>query len=324
MIAGIARHPLPRFNRLAAGDMTFVGLAILVLYAEMVRHFLSAPLSGLLQHSIVLIAYACILSLKTIRGRLDRLDMWSLVLATGLIALSLIGSYSRGVVTAGVSTFLIIKLAYISTIAAFFGLQRVAQLIPVMATIQICGLIVNLALPQVMSYLTPQVYLWLEQTDLVGFQLNVNRFGILGSLLCTWYIFLRPNAIMAAAMLASLILSGSRSGLLLLVLFLSYFAMRGSARRQAIFATALLLAAGPVGFVFRDQIASGLDFIRQSYMLETSYIRFIMFAHGLDLSLASFPFGTAGGHSGPPCPADQPSTTRSASRNCPRSPKATG
>lgn len=306
MIYSVARQPLPSFDRINLGDAMFVALALLVLYAEMMRQFLPGPIGGLLQHGLVLPTYACVVGLKLARGKLNQMDLWCLILTVGLVALSIIGSYSRGSAMAVISTVLLVKLAYISTLAAFFGLRRMALLIPCMATIQILGLVVNLGMPQVMTSLTPQVYLWLDRTDLVGFQLNVNRFGILGSLLFIWYVFLRPNAIMAGAMLACLLLSGSRSGLLLLILFFTYFAVRGSLWRQAVFLAFVLLAAFPISYILRDQIAAGLDFIHQSHMLQTSYIRFIMFAFGVDLALDYFPFGTGGGTYGSPLSLNSP------------------
>lgn len=300
MIQSLHSYSLTRAFSLTLTDAVLGGAVVAVLYAEFLRQFLPSAVGGLLQHGIVFGTFALMTLQKMLSKKLGQSELWLAILGLGLVALSVLGSHSKGMVTDIVSTVLLIKLGYISCIAAVFGAEKLVRLIPLLAALQVFGLMFNLALPGVIGSMIPQVYGWLDKSDLVGLQLNVNRFGILAALLFTWYWFIKPDFILAMIMLFCLVMSASRSGTMLLVIFVSYFSVRGSSHRVALSVVLCGLACFPVGYILRDFVDAGLEFLRQSLMVETAYIRTIMLMHGGNLAVENFPIGTGGGTFGSP------------------------
>lgn len=306
MIATLDRYSLPRFRDITLNDALMGGAVLAVLYAEFLRQFLPSAAAGLLQHGIVLGVFAALSCKKLLRGQLGQPELWMTLLALGLYGLSAMGSHSRGPTVDATSTILLIKFAYVACIASAFGVEKLARLVPVLAALQVIGLLINLALPGLIAQMIPQVYGWLDRSDVTGLQLNVNRFGIMAAVLFTWFCFVRPNAPLAVLMLICLVLSASRSGALLLVLMVSYFAVRGSSKRVTLVLVWIALACFPIGYLLREHIATGLEFLRQSLLVETAYIRTIMLMHGGQLALQNFPLGTGGGTFGSPLSLGSP------------------
>lgn len=285
---------------LRLSDVVFCLAVLCVMYADFLRHFLPDALGGALQHGIVFAGFAAALFFRLIRGRLSAVDLWLVFLSAGLIAISLLGGSSRGLGVAVLSTALLVKLGYIASVSSAMSTDRLAMLFPVLAALQVLGLFLNLGLPDFFAGLAPQVYEWLDRSDIAGLQLNVNRYGVLSALLFVWYIFLRPRPAIALVMLVGVILSGSRSGLILLVLFSAYFAVRGTSRRLAFWAVLVTLIVFPTLLLMSDWIDAGITLLRQSVTLETLYIRTIMLVHGARLAMENFPFGAGGGVFGSP------------------------
>jgi len=301
MIQSLHRYSILRLHRVRLTDALLVAAILGVLYAEFLRQFLPSSIGGLIQHGVVMGTFAVVITRGIIQKTLPHSALiWLLVLASSLGLLSILGSHSRGIPTDLISTVLLVKLGYIACIAAVLGPDRLARLIPILSMVQVMGLFVNLAFPDQIATMIPQVYGWLDRSDLVGFQLNVNRFGILAALLFTWYCFLRPDPLLATLMLICLVMSGSRSGVLMLILFVGYFSVRGSNRNITVSLIAFVFACLPIGFLLRDALMLGVEFMRQSLMVETGYIRTIMLMHGSKLAVENFPFGTGGGTFGSP------------------------
>ncbi len=291
-------------RELTLKDIGFLVPVCLILFSEMASQFLPSALTGAMDHGIVMGTFAFVFAKRTAQGRIHLSDLSLIILMCSLIFLSLQGAYSGGVKLAIVSTILIVKIGYVSTAFSVLSRARVLKLINWLACFQVTGLVLNVAFPSVFAQFSPEVYAWLAKTDIMGLQLNVNRFGILGALLFVWFVYLRPNVVMAGLMLASILLSESRSALILLVLFVGYFWVQGSFRRLVFACVAASAMALPLYPHASELLVKAGDMFEKVATGDTYYIRAIMFAGGYFFAAEHFPFGTGGGMFGSPLSKD--------------------
>lgn len=202
-----------------------------------------------------------------------------------------------------------INLKYFIFFSFFYYTQNkknpidISKILNLTVIISIIGLIFNILSPN--QFIFSEAIWQIERNRLVGFQFKPNDLAIFLSLSTCYYLFLYKNILsrfILLAIISGILISGSRTGILILTLILISYLIYNKKIKTIITATLIALMLALYyneeiinSFFFKETI---LNMIQFTQIEHTQYIRALMIYLSAVIAFDFFPLGTGAGSFG--------------------------
>lgn len=227
--------------------------------------------------------------------RLDRLAvLWVVVLFVFLI-ISELGGASRGFAVSAYASLLLGKIFVIFILMKRFSLNLIRPVFFVLAVVHLIGVIANLVHPAPFVSLMTETSFEADSSRAMGFLLNANRAAAISVILALYYWFIERRLGLFLVLVAALLLTVSRSFLVLFAVAFVYFSFIGDYSRRKIVVGILCAMPILMYLVFFGELDGTFLKIEETVYGDLKYIRAAMLVGGADLAYEFFPFGAGGG-----------------------------
>ncbi|WP_267926498.1 O-antigen ligase family protein [Desulfolithobacter dissulfuricans] len=276
-------------------------VTLIILFGDFITAVSNLSVLSILDDAMVMSVFALIVLAYTYRLKVSILAVIWISTLIALTFCSLGSVYSRGLVVSFLASLLYCKIFQFFVVASEVRTITIHKVIFVVTVVHLLGFALNILFPEFFVSLQPDVSYELDTSRIVGFEINPNRFGALSTVLFLFYMFVRKNRLLSLLLLAGLIMSWSRSSLLLCVLSSYYFYIAIKQKIIYRILSTLLIIMVPVIFVlFGRGIDQDLKKAVNTYEGDQKYIRVAMLISGATLAKQHFPLGTGGGTFGSP------------------------
>lgn len=209
--------------------------------------------------------------------------------------LSELGAYSRGPWISLISAILFSKLFLVMYLARNLDPKIISPFVTFGFFVYLLGIILNIIFTDFFISLLRDTNFGVKTDRLVGFSLNANRCGAWAVIFALYFWFVERKLLYVLISIAALLLTNSRSFILLAPFLFFYLSSLRYSFARSLFVLPLVAAPLIIFIILFGDISTTFGAAESTLDGQSRYIRIAMFSSGIQLALDNFPFGAGGG-----------------------------